>query len=182
MTPQDPSQDRQLGPARFLLVAGPEVGLVTINPILNRASQIVLVRSGAPSAFGENRVDVSRCGHNGVLQKSVQGKAMITQNPWLREGPLLGSYVKAMLEVTELDSQIARLKTELAATYQHRKLSSINPVDLEAERKNTKRCLERLAVKRKAMLEAHAQNAKRAWTEHGDFSNVLHTGVILNGN
>jgi len=106
---------------------------------------------------------------------------MLTENPMQRKGPLLGSQVQTLKQLVTLDTQLKRLLVELGRTYHQSKLKSINPVDLEAERKNTMQCLKRLYVKRKAILEAHAQNAKRAWTEHGDFSNVLYTGVILNG-
>lgn len=107
---------------------------------------------------------------------------MITENPMQRKGPLLGSQVQTILEVAQLTRQINRLHQELARTYQPIKIKSINSVDLEAERKNTIQCLVRLLLKRKAMRAAFAQDVKRRWTERGDFSTVLYTGVILNGN
>ena len=98
-----------------------------------------------------------------------------------REGSMTGSQVKAILEVLTVDAQIARLRQSLADSYSPLTIESINKVDLEAQRRTTVKSIQRLELRRKALIEASAQNAKRTWTEHGDFSAVLHTGVILNG-
>lgn len=96
-----------------------------------------------------------------------------------RRGPSLGSQVRSIEAVMVLDAQISRLKEELAATYQPEKLSSINPVDLAAERRDTKRSIERLTKHKEAIIAAHKQNVARAWTERGDFTCLMASGVYI---
>lgn len=95
------------------------------------------------------------------------------------QGPSLGSLVKAMQEVLQLDSQIARLKRELLLTYQDVKINAINPQDLDLERRVTESSIKRLEVRKEAVIVANKQNAHRSWTEEGDFTSLMATGVYI---
>lgn len=89
------------------------------------------------------------------------------------------SLARDINETVLVVSQIARLNVELRKTYQREKLSSINPIDLAAERRNTLRCLKRLRARKHALISALKQNASRSWTERGDFSFLMATGVHI---
>ncbi len=93
--------------------------------------------------------------------------------------PSARSLARVINETVLVDSQIARLNVELRKTYQRGKLSSINPIDLAAERRNTLQCLKRLRVRKQALIAALKQNASRSWTERGDFTLLMATGVYI---
>lgn len=97
-----------------------------------------------------------------------------------RQGITKDTLGKAIADIKATKAQISSLEEWLKVSQEEPEKLKVNPVDLRQRQRETVANIERLRDRLQSITEATIAQAKRSWTEHGDFSTVQSTGVVFN--
>lgn len=97
-----------------------------------------------------------------------------------RQGITKDTLEKAIADIKATQAQISSLEEWLRMSQEEPETLKVNPVDLRQRQRETVANIQRLRDRLESITAATIAQAKRSWTEQGDFSKVQATGVVFN--